>query len=299
LEDYEEMKIIVCLKQIRHTYARTGMDPAHHFLAPEDDVYRVNPYDEAAVELALGVKDNREDTEIVLLTLGPLIADEALRRCLAMGADHLFRIDTKSSMDPWEKSLALSQTIKDLEPDLILCGKESLDTQNGQIGALVAHHLDLPFVSAITGIETLQNNTRATVKRSCGRGVREEIECKLPALFSVDMGGIEPRLPTYEARRTAGAYAVQTRVYAISDTRRARPKVSSQKIYAPRPRPKKVPAPDSRQAAFHRIRQLLAGSRIEKKGELLAGTTESQVDGIVSFLLENGFVKSQQEEQKE
>ena len=137
------------------------------------------------------------------------------------------------------------------------------------------------------------------MKRSCGRGVREEIQCKLPALFSVDIGGIEPRLPTYEARRKAGAYAVQTRVYAGSDTRRARSKLVSKKIYAPRPRPKKVPAPDSRQDAFHRIRQILAGSRIEKKGELLAGTSASQVDGIVSFLLEHGFVKSHQEEQKE
>ncbi len=275
------------------------MDPGHHFLAPEDNVYRVNPYDETALELALGVKDNRENTQIVLLTLGPQIADEALKRCLAMGADHLLRIDCSCNPDPWEKSLALSQTIKDLEADIILCGKESLDTQNGQIGALVAHHLKVPFVSAITGIETLQSNTRATVKRSCGRGVREEIQCKLPALFSVDMGGIEPRLPTYEARRKAGAYAVQTIAYASNDTGRVKPRVISEKIYPPRPRPKKVPAPDSRQDAFFRIQQLLAGSRIEKKGELLAGTTASQVDGIVSFLLEHGFVKSQQEEQKE
>jgi electron transfer flavoprotein beta subunit len=290
------MKIIVCVKQIRHTYARTGMDPGRHFLALEDSVYRANPYDEAALELALGVKDSRENTEIVLLTLGPLIADEALKRCLAMGADHLLRIDCSSSPDPWEKSLALFQAILDVKVDLILCGKESIDTQNGQIGALVAHHLNVPFVSAITSIEILQNNTRATVKRSCGRGVREEIQCKLPAVFSVDLGGIEPRLPTYEARLKAVAYAVQTRAYTNSD---AGPKVISEKIYAPRPRPKEVPAPDNRQDAFHRIRQLLAGSRVEKKGELLTGTSESQVDGIVSFLLEHGFVRSQQEKQKE
>ncbi|UCG04886.1 MAG: hypothetical protein JSV83_13250 [Desulfobacterales bacterium] len=105
------MKIIVCIKQIRHTYARTGMDHARHFLAPEDDVYRINPHDEVALELALRVKDTRENIEIVLITLGPLIADEALRRCLAMGADHLFRVDCNSGMDSWKKSLALSQTI--------------------------------------------------------------------------------------------------------------------------------------------------------------------------------------------
>jgi len=287
------MKIIICVKQIRHTYARTGMDHARHFLAPEDEVCRINPHDEAALELALRVKDTREDTEIVLLTLGPQIADEALRRCLAMGADHLYRIDGDRDPDPWEKSLALTRTIKDLKPDLVLCGKESLDTQNGQVAALVAHHLEVPFVSAITDIVTLKDNTPATVKRSCGRGVREELQCRLPALFSVDSAGIEPRLPTYEARKKAGAYTIKTRAYASHGAGR---KIISEKRYLPRPRPKNVPAPDSRLDAYHRIQHLFTGSRVEKKGEMLTGTTVSQVEGIVSFLLEHGFVKSQHEE---
>jgi electron transfer flavoprotein beta subunit len=290
------MKIIVCIKQIRHTYARTGMDHALYFLAPEDNVYRINPHDEAALELALRVKDTREDTEIMLLTLGPQIADEPLRRCLAMGANHLYRIDCDRSLDPWEKSLALTRTIKDLNADLILCGKESIDTQNGQVGALVAYHLKVPFVSAIIDIETSKDKTQAAVKRSCGRGVREEIQCKLPAVFSVDSGGIELRLPTYAARKKAGTHGVQIRGYASSGTIQ---KVISEKIYPPRPRPKSGPAPDSRLDAYHRIQQLLTGSRVEKKGQLMTGTAESQVDGIVSFLLEHGFVKSQQDEQKE
>ena len=287
------MKIIVCIKQIRHTYARTGMDHARHFLTPEDNVCRINPHDEVALELALRVKDTREDTKIVLLTLGPQIADEALRRCLAMGADHLYRIDCNGSPDPWEKSLALARTIKDLNADLILCGKESIDTQNGQVGALVAHHLKVPLVSAITDIVTLKDNTLATLRRSCGRGVREEIQCKLPAVFSVDSGRIEPRLPTYEARVKASAYTIKTRAYASNGAGR---KVISEKRYPPRPRPKSVPEPDSRLDAYHRIQQLFTGSRVEKKGEMLTGTTVSQVEGMVSFLLEHGFVKSQHKE---
>ena len=91
-----------------------------------------------------------------------------------MGADHLYRIDCSRRPDPWEKSLALAHTIKDLTADLVLCGKESIDTQNGQVGALVAHHLKIPFVSAITNIKTSKDNIQAIVRRSCGRGVREE-----------------------------------------------------------------------------------------------------------------------------
>ena len=282
------MRIVICIKQIRHTYARTGMDHGRHFLAPEDNVYRINPHDEAALELALGVKETCKDTEIVLLTLGPQIADEALRRCLAMGADHLCRIDCNRSPDPWEKSLALARTIMDFNADLVLCGIESIDTQNGQVGALVAHHLKMAFVSTITGITTLKDDSQAIVRRNCGRGIREEIQCRLPAVFSVDSAGIEPRLPTYEARVKALSYSIKTIPYPDNA---AGPKLICEKRYPPRPRPRGAPTPDFRLDAFHRIQQLLTGSRIEKKGEMLTGTSEAQVDSIVSFLLEHGFVK--------
>ena len=66
------MRIIVCIKQICHTYARTGMDPERLFLSPEDRIYRVNPYDEVALEMALCIKDLQGRGEIIILTLGQL-----------------------------------------------------------------------------------------------------------------------------------------------------------------------------------------------------------------------------------
>jgi len=57
------MRIIVCVKQIRQTYARTGMDPEQYFLKPEDSVYRINPYDEAALELALQHKRRHKELD--------------------------------------------------------------------------------------------------------------------------------------------------------------------------------------------------------------------------------------------
>ncbi|MFY9704619.1 MAG: hypothetical protein WAJ95_01775, partial [Desulfobacterales bacterium] len=105
------MKIIVCAKQIRHTYARTGTSPESHYIRPEDGVYRVNPHDEAALELALRLKDAYENTSVVLLTLGPMIAENEIRRCMATGADDLYQInvtgrppyaaDPLDQPDPW------------------------------------------------------------------------------------------------------------------------------------------------------------------------------------------------------
>ena len=63
------MRIVVCVKQIAHTYARTGMDPDQYYLAPEDQVFRVNPCDELAIGMALHAKKIAGEAKIFLLTL--------------------------------------------------------------------------------------------------------------------------------------------------------------------------------------------------------------------------------------
>ena len=206
------MKIIVCAKQIRHTYARTGISPESHFICPEDGVYRVNPHDEAALELALRLKDEYDNITVTLLTLGPMIAEHEIQRCLATGADDLYQIkingqppldsDPLDQPDPWVKSDLMARAVKELKGDLVLCGKESLDKGSGQVGALLAHRLDLPFVSAITDLSMDETGGTLQVQRSAGRGVREIIECRLPAVLSVDLGP-ELRLPEFARRQWA------------------------------------------------------------------------------------------------
>ena len=307
------MKIIVCAKQIRHTYARTGKSPESHFICPEDNVYRVNPHDEAALELALRLKDEYEDTTVTLLTLGPMIAGDEIRRCMAAGADDLYQInvnghppsesdsleaDPLNQADPWVKSDLMARAVKELKGDLVLCGKVSLDKGSGQVGALLAHRLDLPFVSAITDLSITDLSTDETggtlqVQRSAGRGVREIIECRLPAVFSVDLGP-DLRLPKFTQRQWAEAYAPRQLDYGADVDA---PKIVCTHRFQPSPRPKIVPAPDSRLHAYERIMQLLTGSKVEKKGELLTGSPESQVEGIIAFLRANDFLASDSADQ--
>ena len=98
------MKIVVCVKQIVHVYARTGMDPSTHFIADEDRVNIINPLDELAVEEAVRLREARGG-EVILLPLGELIAERGLRRCFAMGADRMIRIDDfpSDAMDAWTR----------------------------------------------------------------------------------------------------------------------------------------------------------------------------------------------------
>jgi electron transfer flavoprotein beta subunit len=282
------MRIIVCVKQIRFTFARTGKDPDKYFLSAEDRITRVNPYDEVALEIALSIKDVQDNGEIIILTLGTNIAENELRRCLAMGADSICQIDDKREMDTWQKSGLLARAVKDLDADIVLCGKESLDSQNGQVGAFMAYKLGMPFVSAITDL-VIKDKKRAQARRSAGRGIREVIECLLPAVFSVDMGAHDPRLPAYEDKKKALSAEIKKLHY--SDELESI-KISSAGTSQPRPRPKHVPAPESSLDSFDRIQQLLGGSRIEKKGSILKGSPEFQAETIISFLTEHGFLKN-------
>jgi hypothetical protein len=98
--------------------------------------------------------------------------------------------------------------------------------------------------------------------------------------------GLEVRLPKFEDKQRALFAPVEKRVYPEQGDP-ARTLVKT--IFPPRPRPRKVFTPDSRLDAFERIQQLLMGSRVEKKGSMLTGSVDSQVDGILSFLKEHGF----------
>lgn len=297
------MRIIVCAKQVRHTYARTGTSPESNYISPEDHIYRVNPHDETALELALGLKDKHKDTTVILLTLGPMIAEDEMRRCLAAGADDLYQInvygqppsesessalDPLNQVDPWVKSDLMAHAVNELNADLVLFGKASVDKGSGQVGALVAHRLDRPFVSAITDLTMDEVGGTVKVQRSAGRGVREIIECSLPAVFSVDLG-TDLRMPKFTQRQWAERY-VPRQLDLKANV--ASPKIVCTDRFQPRPRPKIVPAPDSRLDAYERIMQLLIGSTVEKSGEMLTGSTDSQVEGIINFLQANGFLES-------
>ena len=187
------MKIAVCIKQVRHCYARSGHDPARHYLAAEDEVRLINPCDEAAMNLAVRLKEQTPGGEILALTLGPLIAPDALMGVLALGADHWYRIPAGAGADTWGRASLLAAALRELAPDLILCGQESLDGRTGAMGAFVAGMLGLPLVSPVEDLEV--EGGRAKVRRYAGRGRREIVACALPAVLGVEMGAVELRLP--------------------------------------------------------------------------------------------------------
>lgn len=281
------MRIIVFVKQICDIYARSGLAPEENFLAPEDKIYRLNPHDEAALEIALRIKDEPVQCEVLVVTLGPLIAEPELKRCLALGADGVYWIDFDSQVDSWRKSYFLARAAKDLGADLILCGKESLDGGSGQTGAFLAHRLGLPFIASASLLSVSGDGESAQAERKAGRGVREIHECRLPAVVSVEVG-VDLRLPKFSNRNRS--IVMQRLRYDEKEGDDARMKV--RRVFPPRPRPKPITAPDSGREAFFRIQQLLSGSPMRKTGAVIKGDPHSQVEEIIAFLMEHELLKS-------
>lgn len=287
------MRIIVCVKQMRHVFARSGRDHGHNFITEGDAVSCINPFDEVALELALCVKDALVGVEVLLLSLGSVIAETDLRRCLAMGADELWQIDISDSMDGWSKSLLLADAVRELRGSLILCGEKSMDSQNGQIGPFLAAHLGLPFVSRVVEVTVSQAGLPVRAERNSGRGKREIVECDLPAVFSACLGPKIPRYPRYEAKRRLGLLPIRK----LDTVRPAAPsRVISTRVFSPRPRTRQVVPPDSSLPAAERIEQLLRGSNAQKKGEMIHGEPRQQVEKIIRFLQEKDFLKAAEKE---
>jgi electron transfer flavoprotein beta subunit len=282
------MKICVCVKQVEQTYARTGKDPDRYFLNPEDRIFRINPYDEEAMELALKAKAQVKGTRIIVLTLGPWQAEDELWRIMGMGGDQLCRVeidgteDWKQPIDSWCKAQALSRVVKTLKADLVLCGKESIDLQNGLVGAYIAHQLNRPFISAILDFAMEKGGTNARITKNASKGRREIIDCPLPAVFSVDLSSRQSAAtPSYIEKKHAMNSADTLLMYT---NQLMAPRTMCVSTFAPRPRTKPIPSPDSSLASPERIRLLLSGSRIQKKGKTVFGSAESQAREIVAFL---------------
>ena len=263
------MRIIVCVKQIAYTYARSGRDVAQHYLSDDDVVCRINPMDEQAMGLALAVGGLAGSARISLLTLGPLIAETELRRCAALGAHEIYHLDTTASLDPWQKAHFLARAISKIGCDLVLCGLESLDTRHGQVGALLGARLNYPYVSGIREVQEAVIKNHLLVERAAGRGKRERVRASSAA--GLQCGGrkdVHSPFPHGRVWKEAAAFPFRD---CFLDESTASPRLFRNHLGPPRPRPKAPPGPDSRLSAHERTRQLLTGSRVEKKGEMLSG----------------------------
>ena len=292
------MKIIVCVKPVSLIIARTGDNPYTQFVSEEDHVQLINPYDLVGVEEALKIKEVT-DAEVFLLTLGPFEKELPLKRCWAMGADQIFQIDGRSvsnDMDHRSKAMLLASAIQELKADLVFCGKKSVDNEGQQLGAWLAQRLNMPYVSGAIHVKFRKEQNRLIIHRSLERGDREIVHCDLPAVIAVEIGLNEPRYPTLPKT----LWALEQEILFIDgekicpgrDCGRGSRQLECLIEYSvPRPRPRKVLAPDRKISAMDRMKHIISGGHKEKEGKICRGTPQKLGLTIIDVLKRKGFVK--------
>jgi electron transfer flavoprotein beta subunit len=186
------MKIAVCVKQVPEGTGR--IDPGTKRLDRSGEG-ALNAFDANAVEEALRLKGSTGEGEVVLVSMGPAKAQDALRKALAMGADRAVLVsdDAAAGSDLVATSYVLAKALAREGADLILFGQQAGDSDGAVLWAAVADRLRLPVVSQAA--EVTHADGKVTVKRQTEFGY-DVIEAPLPAVVAVSDAINEPRYPS-------------------------------------------------------------------------------------------------------
>jgi len=191
------MKILVMIKQVPDTATQVKIGPDGKAIDTTGITWIVSPYDEYAVEEGLRIKEKRGQGEVVAVSLGPDRVKEALRSCLAMGADRAIHLSDPAwdQADTLLTARALAAVIKKEGPALALFGRQAIDDDVAGVGAAVAELLGWPCASWIMEAAVDEAGKAIRVGRQVEGGV-ELFDLPLPAVASAQKGLNEPRYPT-------------------------------------------------------------------------------------------------------
>lgn len=191
------MKILVCIKQVPDMASRFKVNGEGTWYDETDLAFRMNEYDEYAVEQAVQLKEQQGNApDITVLSIGPDRVVEVIKKSLAMGCDRGVHIQDNASFrkDPWQIASAIAGFSRDKNFDLIFFGMQSQDRGSGQVGAMAAEVLGIACATTVVGFAFADGVI--TAKRELEGGMKAVVKLKLPALITCQLGLNTPRYPT-------------------------------------------------------------------------------------------------------
>jgi electron transfer flavoprotein beta subunit len=191
------MKILVCVKQVPDMESRFKVNSEGTWIEEQDLAYRVNEYDEYALEQAIRVKEQLNGAaDVTVISIGPDRVVEAIKKGLAMGGDRGVHIrdDHIYQKDPWQVASVVAAFAQGRGFELIFTGLQSQDRSSAQVGGLLAEMLGFGCVTTVVGFEL--NGDAVTARRELEGGRRGMVRLKLPAVITCQLGLNTPRYPT-------------------------------------------------------------------------------------------------------
>ena len=183
------MKILVCISKTPETTAKIAFKDGNTAYDESGVQFIMNPYDEwYALVRAVELKEANGGT-VTVINVGPAANDVVIRKALAIGADDAIRVDA----DPQSAHFVAKQIAEQAKDyDLVMTGKETIDYNGAEVGAMIAEHLDLPYISFATAMEVAGGT--ATVTRDIEGGA-EVCQVATPFVVSAAKGMAEQRIP--------------------------------------------------------------------------------------------------------
>lgn len=184
------MKILVPVKRaidynvkVRVKADNSGVDLTNAKMA-------INPFCEIAVEEAVRLKEQGVASEVVVVSIGNKSCQEQIRTALALGADRGIQIDTEDNLDSLQVAKLLAKLVEQEAPELVILGKQSIDSDNNQTGQMLAALTKRPQGTFASKVEV--NDGQVNVTREIDGGL-QTVALDLPAIVTTDLRLNEPR----------------------------------------------------------------------------------------------------------
>ncbi len=204
------MKLVACINHVPDTTAKINVGTDGKTIDKTGVGFIINPYDEFAVEECLRLKE-KNGGEVIAVSLGGGTHKETLRKALAMGVDKAILLRDDSPRDSFSVARSLADYIRELSPDAIFFGKQSIDGDDAAVGSMVAEMLGLPSVSVVVKLEIAGG--KAVAEREI-EGGHEKVETSLPAVFTAQKGLNEPRYPSLKGIMAAKSKPIEEKTPA-------------------------------------------------------------------------------------
>ncbi len=191
------MKILVCVKQVPDMESKFKVNAEGIWYDTSDLAWRMNEYDEYAVEQAVQLKEQLGgEADLTVLCIGPERVKETMKKALAMGCDRGVHIldETSHQKDPFAIASLITSFATDKGFDLILTGMQSQDRGSAQVGVMVAELLGRPSLTTLVDFSYADGTV--TGRRELEGGTRAKVSCATPALVTCQLGLNTPRYPT-------------------------------------------------------------------------------------------------------
>jgi electron transfer flavoprotein beta subunit len=262
------LDVIVCVKHVPETAeAELKIDASGKAVEKTGLVYDINEWDDYALEEAVRIRE-KQGGSVTAITIGPDDSDSTLRKCLARGADKAIRLaDPKfEGSDGYAIAKILHSVIKTMQYDLVLTGMQAGDDGSAMVGPILAQLLGIPHATMVKKLELGTGTAKAN--RELEGGLEEQVEVKLPALFSIQTGINEPRYVSIMGIRKA--MQKEIKIMSLADTGLSENDVGLA-------------------GSWLKIEKLYV-SPVEKQAEFLKGTPDEMATKIAEILKAKGLI---------